>query len=122
MAWWPLDLACVTAIPALDLACATVCPALVLAYGRRAIVWGRDEEALRRARICTLLACGRLEARRGCSEEGGATRGGKEVRGAVAKRAARLEEARRWAVRRRRGRRDLGFEMGDVKKGRGGWI
>jgi len=32
------------------------------------------------------------------------------VAGAAAKRAARPEEERRWAVRR-----DLGFEMGDVK-------
>jgi len=65
---WALDLACVTARPALDLACgrrrggATACLDLLLA---------RDDDA--------------------------------------AKRAARPEVARRWAVRRR----DLGFEMGD---------
>ena len=53
---WALDLACMTACPALDLACTTVYPALDLACGWRAGVWGRDEEARQRARICTLNA------------------------------------------------------------------
>ena len=79
---------------ALDLDCATVCPDLNLACGRRAGVWGRDEEVRRHARICSLLAGAwwrdeKVGGMTGGDEEvGGTTRGGEEVGAAAVKRAA----------------------------------
>jgi hypothetical protein len=62
---------------ALDLDCATVCPDLDLACGRRAGVWGRNEEARRRARIYSLLAGAWWRD----EKVGGTTGGGEEVYG-----------------------------------------